>query len=199
MQYKNIAATTITNRTTDIMMKKFLMLYAFLMTALSLFAREDRVSNFEQLMRLPRIAETDMVSYPGGKCMMYRLYLRDKDLSHTPFSVSRPADFLSPRSIERRKRQNLPIDVTDLPVAPAYEQAVSEAGIEIVGKSKWNNTLLVRIHKGMTTCSTHYTTCASTLAPLYKKNVSLRYWKVTTYWAWHRPERVRQQPICSQY
>jgi serine protease AprX len=29
----------------------------------------------------------------------------------------------------------------------AYEQAVSEAGIEIVGKSKWNNTLLVRIHK----------------------------------------------------
>ena len=147
MQYRNIAATTITNRTTDIMMKKFLMLYAFLMTALSLFAREDRVSNFEQLMRLPRIAETDMVSYPGGKCMMYRLYLRDKDLSHTPFSVSRPADFLSPRSIERRKRQNLPIDVTDLPVAPAYEQAVSEAGIEIVGKSKWNNTLLVRIHK----------------------------------------------------
>ena len=128
-------------------MKKYLMLYAFLMTALSLFAREDRVSNFEQLMRLPRIAETDMVSYPGGKCMMYRLYLRDKDLSHTPFSVSRPADFLSPRSIERRKRQNLPIDVTDLPVAPAYEQAVSEAGIEIVGKSKWNNTLLVRIHK----------------------------------------------------
>ena len=147
MQYKNIAATTITNRTTDIMMKKYLMLYAFLMTALSLFAREDRVSNFEQLMRLPRIAETDMVSYPGGKCMMYRLYLRDKDLSHTPFSVSRPADFLSPRSIERRKRQNLSIDVTDLPVAPAYEQAVSEAGIEIVGKSKWNNTLLIRIHK----------------------------------------------------
>lgn len=123
------------------------MLYAFLMTALSLFAREDRVSNFEQLMRLPRIAETDMVSYPGGKCMLYRLYLRDKDLSHTPFSVSRPADFLSSRSIERRKRQNLPIDVTDLPVAPAYEQAVSDAGIEIVGKSKWNNTLLVRIHK----------------------------------------------------
>ena len=133
MQYRNIAATTITNRTTDIMMKKFLMLYAFLMTTLSLFAREDRVSNFEQLMRLPRIAETDMVSYPGGKCMMYRLYLRDKDLSHTPFSVSRPAEFLSSRSIERRKRQNLPIDVTDLPVAPAYEQAVSEAGIEIVG------------------------------------------------------------------
>ena len=108
------------------MLKKYMMLYTFLMTALSLFAREDRASNFEQLLRLPRIAETDMVTYPRGKCMMNHLYLRDKDLSHTPFSVSRPADFLSPRSIERRRGQKRPIDVTDLPLAPAYEQAGSE-------------------------------------------------------------------------
>ena len=129
------------------MMKKYLMLYAFLMTTLSLLAHDDRVTNFEQMMRLPRITETDMVSFPGGKCMMYRLYLKDKDLMNTPYSVERPEEFLSSRSIERRKRQGLPVDVTDLPVAPAYLKAVSDAGIEIVGKSKWNNTLLVRIHK----------------------------------------------------
>ena len=82
------------------------MLYAFLIMALSLMAREDRVF---------RITETDMVSFPGGRCMMYRLYLRDKDLQHTPFSVNRPEQFLSARSIERRKRQGLPVDVTDLP------------------------------------------------------------------------------------
>ena len=129
------------------MMKKYLMLYAFLIMALSLMAREDRVSNFEQLMRLPRITETDVVSFPGGRCMMYRLYLRDKDLQHTPFSVNRPEQFLSARSIERRKRQGLPVDVTDLPIAPAYLDSVSRTGIEIVGQSKWNNTLLVKIHK----------------------------------------------------
>ncbi|WP_235391710.1 S8 family peptidase [Segatella hominis] len=128
-------------------MKKYLMLYAFLIMALSLMAREDRVSNFEQLMRLPRITETDVVSFPGGRCMMYRLYLRDKDLQHTPFSVNRPEQFLSARSIERRKRQGLPVDVTDLPIAPAYLDSVSRMGIEIVGQSKWNNTLLVKIHK----------------------------------------------------
>ncbi|MGO5200932.1 S8 family peptidase [Prevotellaceae bacterium LCP21S3_C11] len=128
-------------------MKKYLMLYAFLIMALSLMAREDRVSNFEQLMRLPRITETDVVSFPGGRCMMYRLYLRDKDLQHTPFSVNRPEQFLSARSIERRKRQGLPVDVTDLPIAPAYLDSVSRTGIEIVGQSKWNNTLLVKIHK----------------------------------------------------
>lgn len=123
------------------------MLYAFLIMALSLMAREDRVSNFEQLMRLLRITETDVVSFPGGRCMMYRLYLRDKDLQHTPFSVNRPEQFLSARSIERRKRQGLPVDVTDLPIAPAYLDSVSRTGIEIVGQSKWNNTLLVKIHK----------------------------------------------------
>ena len=123
------------------------MLYAFLIMALSLMAREDRVSNFEQLMRLPRITETDVVSFPGGRCMMYRLYLRDKDLQHPPFLVNRPEQFLSARSIERRKRQGLPVDVTDLPIAPAYLDSVSRTGIEIVGQSKWNNTLLVKIHK----------------------------------------------------
>ena len=132
------------------------MLYAFILSTLTLLAHDDKVTSFEQLaqaanteheMRFPRIMETDMVSFPGGKCQMYRLYLKDKDLDHTPFSVNRPSEFLSQRSIDRRKRQGIPVDLTDLPVAPAYEEQVAEAGIEIVGKSKWNNTLLIRIHK----------------------------------------------------
>lgn len=94
-----------------------------------------------------RIADTNLVSFPGGKCLMYRIYLQDKDLEHNPFSIDRPEEFLSSRSIERRKRQKLAVDLTDLPVAPAYVKAVSQAGVEIVGRSKWNNTLLVRVHK----------------------------------------------------
>ena len=129
------------------MRKFYLLLCAMILTTLSSLAHEERITNFEQLMRLPRISETDMVSFPGGKCMMYRLYLRDKDLHHTPFSLKTPDGFLSHRSIERRKHQGLPIDVTDLPVSPAYIDSVREAGIEVVGKSKWNNTLLIRIHK----------------------------------------------------
>ena len=132
------------------------MLYAFILSTLTLLAHDDKVTSFEQFaqaanteheMRFPRILEADMVSFPGGKCQMYRLYLKDKDLDHTPFSVNCPSEFLSQRSIDRRKRQGIPVDLTDLPVAPAYEKQVAEAGIEIVGKSKWNNTLLIRIHK----------------------------------------------------
>lgn len=120
------------------MMKRYLMLYAFILSTLTLLAHDDKVTG---------ILEADMVSFPGGKCQMYRLYLKDKDLDHTPFSVKRPSEFLSQRSIDRRKRQGIPVDLTDLPVAPAYEKQVAEAGFEIVGKSKWNNTLLIRIHK----------------------------------------------------
>lgn len=129
------------------MRRFYILLCAMILSVLSLMAHEEGVTNFEQLMRLPLISETDMVSFPGGKCMMYRVYLKDKDLQHTPFSVNAPDNFLSHRSIERRKRQGLPVDVTDLPVSPAYMDSVREAGIEIVGKSKWNNTLLIRIHK----------------------------------------------------
>lgn len=120
------------------MMKRYLMLYAFILSTLTLLAHDDKVTG---------ILEADRVSFPGGKCQMYRLYLKDKDLDHTPFSVNRPSKFLSQRSIDRRKRQGIPVDLTDLPVAPAYEKQVAESGIEIVGKSKWNNTLLIRIHK----------------------------------------------------
>lgn len=129
------------------MKRLYILLCAMILTTLSLQAHDERVTNFEQLMRLTRITETDVVSFPGGHCMMYRLYLKDKDLQHTPYSVSRPSEFLSLRSIERRKRQNLSVDLTDLPVAPTYIDSVRKAGIEIVGMSKWNNTLLVRIHK----------------------------------------------------
>ena len=42
-----------------------------------------------------RIADTNLVSFPGGKCLMYRIYLQDKDLEHNPFSIDRPEEFLS--------------------------------------------------------------------------------------------------------
>lgn len=129
------------------MKRIYLLLCAMILTTFSLFAHMLDTSSLEQTVRSPRMMGTEMVSYPGGRCMMYRIYLKDKDLQHTPFSVSRPGEFLSQRAIERRHRQGLPIDVTDLPIAPTYIDSVRQMGIEIVGKSKWNNTLLVRIHK----------------------------------------------------
>jgi hypothetical protein len=79
------------------------------------------------------------VGYPGGKTYLYRLYLKDK--CHSFYSLSHPEAYLSQRSLERRQRQHLAIDSTDLPVSPDYIAALRGCGIEIVGKSKWNNTV----------------------------------------------------------
>ena len=85
----------------------------------------------------------ELVSFPGGKCILYRLYLTDKKGTH--FSLEDPSQYLSSRAIQRRINQRIAIDSTDLPVSIPYLAALKQYGIEIVGKSKWNNTVLVRL------------------------------------------------------
>jgi hypothetical protein len=58
------------------------------------------------------VNETEMISYPGGKCYIFRLKLADK--KNTPYRLDKPLDFLSQRSIDRRKKQHLAVDSTDL-------------------------------------------------------------------------------------
>lgn len=77
----------------------------------------------------------------ANKQILYRVYLTDK--KGTPFTVKSPEKFLSPKAIERRKRQNLKVDETDLPISPDYIRQVEALGVRVVSMSKWNNTLVV--------------------------------------------------------
>ena len=54
--------------------------------------------------------------YPGGKQYMYRLTLTDK--LDSPYSLDHPTRWLSSKSVERRRRQGLALDSTDLPGTP---------------------------------------------------------------------------------
>lgn len=85
----------------------------------------------------------DKVRYPGGKCFFFRVYLTDK--RESPFTLAHPESYLSRRSLERRERQHLSIDSTDLPVSPVYLDILRKRGLEIIGKSKWNNTVLIKV------------------------------------------------------
>lgn len=79
---------------------------------------------------------------PEAKNYLYRITLADKD--GTPFKIGKPEKYLSVKAIERRKRQGLAVDSTDLPLSPKYVKAIAKAGHRIVGRSKWNNTLLIQ-------------------------------------------------------
>lgn len=80
-------------------------------------------------------------AYPEGKGLIFRLTLKDKH--GTQFNLNEPQKFLSKSAIERRQKQGLPIDSTDLPLSSEYLNIISHTGVNIVGKSKWNNTVLV--------------------------------------------------------
>lgn len=73
---------------------------------------------------------------------IYRVTLCDKNGS--PYSLDRPTRFLSKRSVERRKRQGLPLDSTDLPVSQRYIRLLETRNVQVIGKSRWNNTVLVQ-------------------------------------------------------
>ncbi len=105
---------------------------------------------------VPAIADTSQkAKYPGGKYYIWRYTLKDKQGS--PYSIAHPGRFLSHKSIERRKRQGLELDSTDLPVSSRYLRQIEKTSTEtiremkkrsaewtIIGTSRWNNTVLVR-------------------------------------------------------
>jgi subtilisin family serine protease len=68
-----------------------------------------------------------------------------KDKKGTPFQIGNPEAFLSQRAINRRIRQHIPIDETDLPVSPVYLDTLKKRGLEIFHASKWLNGVTVRI------------------------------------------------------
>lgn len=82
------------------------------------------------------------VEFPGEKYFIFRYTLRDK--AATAHTLEHPQRFLSRRSLERRKRQGLPLDSTDLPVPRRYVRQFEVEGTQVVGTSRWNNTVVVR-------------------------------------------------------
>lgn len=67
-----------------------------------------------------------------------------KDKKGTPYQVGNPEAFLSQRAINRRIRQHIAIDETDLPVSPVYLDSLKNSGLEVVHTSKWLNGASVR-------------------------------------------------------
>ena len=92
------------------------------------------------LMTTAKLRATDFIHF-DTPLYKYRVYLTDK--KGTPYSVKRPEQFLSQKSIERRKRLKLKVDKHDLPLTPAYVDGIRAKGLRVVNKSKWNNTLVV--------------------------------------------------------
>ncbi len=73
--------------------------------------------------------------------LKFRVYLKDKG-SNVQL-LSNPQAFLSKSAIERRALQGIPINKTDLAIAPEYRKALQELGAQFLAQSKWLNYVYI--------------------------------------------------------
>ncbi|WP_259014888.1 S8 family serine peptidase [Emticicia fluvialis] len=66
-----------------------------------------------------------------------------KDKANSTYSVNKPKEFLSERSIQRRAKQKIAITERDLPPNTAYLAELSKAGAKVLYKSRWLNAALI--------------------------------------------------------
>lgn len=78
---------------------------------------------------------------PTTETGMYMVSFADK--SGTPFTTDDPGVYLSERALLRRAAHGAEITRADLPVSPAYVDAVAETGATLWLKSKWLNGVVV--------------------------------------------------------
>lgn len=65
------------------------------------------------------------------------------DKNNSPFSITNPSEYLTIKSIERRQRYSINIDVSDLPVNPSYVNQIKSAGGNIKYSLKWLNGVVL--------------------------------------------------------
>lgn len=74
-----------------------------------------------------------------------RYFIQLTDKNNSVYSLSNPIQFLSQRAIDRRTRQNIAIDSTDLPVNSSYVMQIQNSGATVLYTSKWFNAVVATI------------------------------------------------------
>ena len=72
-----------------------------------------------------------------------KYWIEFSDKKNTPYTVNAPHGFLSPRAIERRMKQGIPIVESDLPLSPQYLEQLREKGARVQHVSKWLNAATI--------------------------------------------------------
>ena len=92
---------------------------------------------------------TDSVSpEPPQPREPFKYWVSFTDKQGSPYSLANPSAYLSQRALERRARKGVQIDSLDLPVNPAYVQAVRNAGADVRYTSRWLNGLMAYLPAG---------------------------------------------------
>lgn len=76
----------------------------------------------------------------------YECWVGFTDKNHSHYTLQQASEILSERALQRRARQHIALDESDLPVSAAYLDSLRSAGCTIVGVSKWLNGATVSVN-----------------------------------------------------
>lgn len=85
--------------------------------------------------------------FPYLQSYKFRVHLKDK--GNTSHSLEDPQTFLSSRAIERKKKEKVNIDESDLPISDDYFTLVEKAGGKVITYSKWFTTLVIEVNDSL--------------------------------------------------
>jgi serine protease AprX len=86
-------------------------------------------------------------SFINTQAQQYAFEVAFTDKNNTPYDLSAPSAYLSPRALARRAAQGIAIDSADLPVNPAYVDSIlTLTGGVFHENSKWLNMCVVLLH-----------------------------------------------------
>jgi subtilisin family serine protease len=103
-----------------------------------------------------------------------KYWVKFKNKTGSPYSISTPSVYLSAKSITRRATQGIAIDLTDIPVNQSYINLVNATGATVLQKSKWLNAAIVSINSPSQLSAINSLTCVLNSTPVgrFKKITS---------------------------
>jgi len=97
-----------------------------------------------------------------------KYWVKFKNKTGSPYTISNPSAFLSAKSIARRANQGIAIDITDIPVNQSYINQVNATGAQVFQRSKWMNAAIVIISNPAQLTAINSLTCVLSTAPVAK-------------------------------
>lgn len=91
-----------------------------------------------------------------GQDGAFRYFISFTDKAPSVFSIYNPEQFLSVKTIIKRKKFSIAIDSTDLPVSSIYINNIKSAGFIIENTSKWFNGVIVSTYDSLLVASLNH-------------------------------------------
>lgn len=103
-----------------------------------------------------------------------KYWIKFKDKNGTPYTISNPGAFLTQRSVDRRTTYGIAVNQSDLPVNPAYINAVKAVpNATVLYASKWMNGVVVSTTNSVALSAISSLSFVSSSAPVNRYRLDL--------------------------